>query len=271
MATTVPSVETLMNGIITPDGFEREETVGENWHPNPEYRSTFPVLKLTSPDTRIEIHFTTGKYRRTGYDLGSGHVTFDTPMGERTFDRYGVEDSFYIDNPLKDYELKFWHGDRVCHGLGAERVSEPLTDLRDPHLDDLPNRGVGAVDDVRALHLETLQLGLCVLGAFRRVGQVAVPEDPDRPDALAALHALVGDGAANSEKVPQLPFTVTPETKAKIAETLRGGGIHRFVPSGFGTGYALSTQRSRWAEQSTVLARFFGGVHVVYVEKFDAD
>lgn len=94
----VPRPSTIMRGIKTPEGFEREERT-ETWQWGAGSKPvTYPVLRLFSPDVEIEVHFSGG---RDSYELASGHVTFDTAMGRRTFDRTGVEDSFYVNNPAK--------------------------------------------------------------------------------------------------------------------------------------------------------------------------
>lgn len=208
-AVRVPRAATIIRGIETPPGFEREVTIIDlGWGDVP---NVVDCLKLTSPDVRIEIHFTGG---RKSYELASGHVYFDTNLGERTLDRTGVEDSFYIDNPLK------WSKETLERYGSADPI-------------------VAANEKIRKIVTETV------------------------PQAQARIN--------RSERVPTIPFTVTPERKAEITELLQSGKTHTFTPSGFGTGYRLTTRRSQWTRPGPAeLAKFFG-VRAVHLERLDCD
>jgi len=90
----IPSEARLMRDILTPDGFEREVSRDEQWNNN--------LLTFTNGEITITIRFFSGEGRRESIFLASGHVEFKVPGGGvRTYDRYGVEDSFYIDNPAQ--------------------------------------------------------------------------------------------------------------------------------------------------------------------------
>jgi hypothetical protein len=91
--------------IETPEGFSR--TVREDvWREGSEWEQRTPILELSHEDgRRIEFHWYLSKQKsgRTGRRLAdkiqiSGHVYFKREDGrEVSFDRHGVEDSFYID------------------------------------------------------------------------------------------------------------------------------------------------------------------------------
>lgn len=252
----VPTAATIIKGIETPEGFTRSKST----YPK-DGRSGyggFKVLTLESPDTKIELYFDGG---RDSYHLASGHVEFDTPMGRRSFDRYGVEDSFYVDNPLKRGEV-LWAGVRVHHGIEnifGTVVYVPDVDRRLTCI-TWDGSNVPVSYDARQLKVQRIvEAGPTVQAneAIRKVIEERIP--------------AVRERLAKSEQVPDLPFTVTPEHREQIVATLQNGRSHRFVPSGFGTGYTLTANRSRWARPgSKALAEFFG-LRSIYVETFDAD
>lgn len=196
----VPTVARMLREIATPEGFEREVRT----EPKTQWAPAVKVLVLKGDGIEIEIWFSGG---RDSYSLASGHVTFETSAGRRTFDRYGVEDSFYIDNPAK----------------------------------------MGGEGDVIQQANE----------AIRRFVEERVPE------ARAQLD--------RSERVPGIPFEVTPERKAAVTEALRGSGRYKFMPSGFGTGYTLTTKATRYGAPAPRELEQFFGLAPLYVEKFDAD
>lgn len=132
----IPRATTIMKGIETPEGFEREQRV-ETWTWGPDRRE-YHVLRLTAPGVEIEVHFDGG---RESFALASGHVTFDTPLGKRTFDRYGVEDSFYVDNPGKwgDGRDPIAQANEEIRRVIEERIPEALERLaRSEQLPDIP-------------------------------------------------------------------------------------------------------------------------------------
>lgn len=86
----------VLRGIPTPDGFTREEKhdpgKGTAWDPE-EYEVTF-----TSEDIKIRmVHSPTPEGKDTYvYHIASGHTDFKSAHGWLTFDRHGIEDSFYV-------------------------------------------------------------------------------------------------------------------------------------------------------------------------------
>ena len=59
--------------------------------------------------------------------------------------------------------------------------------------------------------------------------------------------------------VPGLPHTVSPENKKKLTHRLSVHGTITLLPSGFGTGYVITTDRKRDSTvASAELAAFFG-------------
>ena len=183
-------------------------------------------------------------------------------LGRRSFDRYGVEDSFYVENPLKDGPT-LWHNARVAHpdgrlgtvidqGYEKGRKVRPTAILWDGALTPEPF----ADRVLRAQRIRRADVSERVNYEIRRIIVERIPA------ARARL--------ARSERVPGIPFSVTPEQKADIADKLSAGGMYRFTPSGFGTGYTLTGRKNRYGTQHRPLARFFG-VAAVWVETFDAD
>jgi hypothetical protein len=138
------------------------------------------------------------------YVHGDGTTSFDTAQGRRTFDRRGVESSFYWQ--------KMYDGDKQKYDPNA-----------------IITRQLERIGESRA----------------RMVTAVAIPE---------------------------IGFTIQPEELTKLRATLRAGGHRSFAPSGFGTGYVLTTKRTRFSKVATAaLAKFLDVGRTVYVEKFDHD
>lgn len=65
---------------------------------------------------------------------------------------------------------------------------------------------------------------------------------------------------------------MSPASLEKAKELLAKGGTKQFMPSGFGTGYALrKRRRTQWdVKGSHELAAFFG-LGEIYYEKIDCD
>lgn len=269
MATTskqqqrVPSVARMLRDIATPEGFEREVRT----EPKTEWYPAYKVLTLKSEDIEIVIEFSQG---RDGYFLACGHVSFDTADGRRSFDRYGVEDSFYIDNPAKALgKEKLWEHQRVVRGAKLGTVVSGAG-----YRGNTPNRKW--VDEVviawdegetttyteaqvkrnRIVHADVVEQ---TNATIRRFIEVRIPE------ARARI--------ARSERVPTTPFSVTPEDKARVVQRLKTDKQYTFMPGGFGTGYTL-TRSARTggygAKRAPQLEAFFG-VKPIYVSTFDAD
>lgn len=117
----VPSVKRMLRDIATPDGFDR------NVHQEPatKWFRAFWVLELTTSDVKVSIDFSGD---RTSFALANGHVSFKAPDGWRSYDRYGVEDSFYISNPLMDREPgdPIAQTNEVIRRFIEERIPESL-------------------------------------------------------------------------------------------------------------------------------------------------
>jgi hypothetical protein len=83
----------LVAGINVPGMVGTQET--EKWPGQPD----MPVFVLTGNGITIRVNFWGGDIKKpvsASNVLASGHVSFTTSKGERTFDRTGVEDSFYV-------------------------------------------------------------------------------------------------------------------------------------------------------------------------------
>ena len=98
-----PTPQEMMANITTPAGFTRTEGTwpGYVWGNQPP--KNLPQLTLEGDGITIQINFGDDK---EGYMLADGHVSFTSEQGTRTFDRRGVDDSFYIDNPRKQFSLE---------------------------------------------------------------------------------------------------------------------------------------------------------------------
>jgi hypothetical protein len=270
MATSIPSEARMIREILTPEGFERELRTEpkDQWHP------AYKVLTFSNETITIEIHFYggTAAQRRESYMLASGHVSFKTPDGgTRTFDRYGVEDSFYIDNPNKfGAEDRLWENDRVYHngGLGTVLSAAGYKGWGDDR--KFVDETVIQWDDSRSGTVKYTKRKMKSLGIVRadeiaqvnarikRFIEVKIPESLER--------------IARSESVPSIPFSVTPEQKAHVVKTLLGHKPYRFTPSGFGIGYQLMWKKNPYgghrADQE--LEKFLK-LSPIYVSQFDAD
>lgn len=260
---TVPSVARMIRDIVAPEGFEKTVRTEPktNWGP------AFKVLVLKSADIEIEIHFLGG---RESYSLASGHVTFETSAGKRSYDRYGVEDSFYIDNPLKMAGGRnMWTGDRVAKGKDRGTVTKAAgwTGFGEDrtYSEAFSIRWDGEEDETHYTNEALLKrLGIVKADVIEQTNakiwdivHVRIPED----------RARIG----NSESVPGIPFMVTPERKALITQQLKAGGDYSFTPSGFGTGYRLSANRGPWSRQADPKTAEFFGMSKLYVDTFDCD
>ena len=164
-----------------------------------------PVLKLTGIDSNegitIELKFYKQEGKLHSYsDRASGHTSFTTTQGTRTFDRTGVDDSFHV----------------------------------------------GLCDDVADIRTK-------IERELKRI---------------AESRARISD----SIPVPQIGFLVTPESRAEISAKLKKGGSHSFTPSGFGTGYRLSTrQQSRYDQRASQALEAFFSASPIYMQTLDCD
>lgn len=153
---------------------------------------------LTNEDAKIKFTFKPG---------GSGTTSFFVEgRGWLTFDRRGVEDSFYF--------LPFWEGD----------VRPTVLEMITEHL--------ARIEERRKYYLEAIT-------------------------------------------IPQIGHTVSQEGLAKMKATFKKNGItasQSFHPSGFGTGYIVSRQPSRYGSKRAIKAlEDLIGVAPLYISTFDAD
>lgn len=72
-------------------------------------------------------------------------------------------------------------------------------------------------------------------------------------------------------EVPGIPFRVTPEMLSVQRKSLSEGRSIRFYPGGFGTGYLLSTRKTRYSKPLPEETATFFGVPKVFYETFDHD
>lgn len=87
-AANLGSVTALLETIAAPDGWTRTRTV-ERWHGCPDRQA------LVLAGDGISIKIVAGELDNE-WAVADGHTSFTTCKGERTFDRTGVEDSFYV-------------------------------------------------------------------------------------------------------------------------------------------------------------------------------
>ena len=72
-------------------------------------------------------------------------------------------------------------------------------------------------------------------------------------------------------KIPQIGHTVSPDSLPKLREQLKKNTHYSFMPSGFGTGYRVSTRRLQFGKRASAELEKFMDVGPLYVETFDAD
>lgn len=260
---TVPSTARLIRDIKTPEGFEREVRTEPktNWCPS------YKVLTLRSSDIEITIEFFGGPNRRESYFLANGHVSFDSSAGRRSFDRYGVEDSFYIDNPVKWDNGRLWEGDRVVLGknLGTVKSSAGYKGWGDDrHWVDEIIIAWDSGEEETFSERQFKRRGIKKADVIEQTNQkiktfieVKIPEARERLD--------------HSENVPGIPFMVTAERKAEVISRIQSGQAYTFMPSGFGTGYTLSGHQDAYSKRADKETERFFGVSPIYVNTFDAD
>jgi hypothetical protein len=260
----VPTVAKMLKGIVTPDGFTREVYTEPKtqWHPATK------CLKLVGPGVEILIVFDGVS---DSYSLASGHVSFDSPAGRRSFDRYGVEDSFYIENPARwGGEIPLHEHDRVYHNGGFGTVESSAGWKGWGEARTFVDEFVIKWDDSRSGTVKYTKRRLKSHGIVRadeieqtnakikRFIEVKIPEAIER--------------ISRSEQVPGLPFMVTPERKEEIVKTLSGHRRFTWTPSGFGTGYVIQMNYGErgWKRVPAETEKFFG-LKPLFFSTFDAD
>lgn len=267
-ATTIYTAAKIWRGIKTPPGFNR--SLGR---PHTDGRGGWTTQTLTLEDaTGIKIEIVMELPLQAGsYYLASGHVSYRGPNGKSySFDRHGVEDSFYIDNPDKRPK-NFWSGDRVVLGkrLGTLKQTAGYRDWgADRHF----------VDEYEVLWDDDEQVTTYSGRQFKRAKIT-------RSDIITQTNETIRkfieeripesqERIARSESVPGLPFSVTPERKQQIEATLDAGKFYTFMPSGFGTGYRIAARKfASWAKPMPQLDGFFKlkGKKRIWFDTFDAD
>jgi hypothetical protein len=93
-------VKKLFEQLECPSGFIKELKLADTTKPAPAWEPHRHEIYLGKEDgsTTIRMEFVPGKAGE--YYLGTGHTNFKTARGSFTFDRTGVEDSFYIPNEI---------------------------------------------------------------------------------------------------------------------------------------------------------------------------
>jgi hypothetical protein len=123
----VPKPDTLIREIVVPKGFVSEVREEVNDWTKKKFKSLY-LTQMKAPWTIIEINFSGD---RNDYFLADGHVSFMAPDKiRRSYDRYGVDDSFYISNPLKftpkPYVSPSDEANEAIHRYITERIPESL-------------------------------------------------------------------------------------------------------------------------------------------------
>jgi hypothetical protein len=89
-------VKKFMDALAIPEGFTKTfGTEDYSWGKEKVLHPSVIFTKGTDIEIKIVITSPTDKYM-----AGSGHTSFNTKLGRRTFDRRGVEDSFYVEPGL---------------------------------------------------------------------------------------------------------------------------------------------------------------------------
>lgn len=101
-------------------------------------------------------------------------------------------------------------------------------------------------------------------------------ETPDMREVINEQCKRVADRREyykSAINIPQIGFTTSPAGKLALIEDLKRNGRRNFMPSGFGTGYTISTSTKRlWnASRATPELETFIGISPLFVSTFDAD
>lgn len=84
--------EAFLADLATPDGFAREDVrEPQGWDPEPSFPAVQFVGHAGQTTVKVVIADVTSEW-----SVGSGHTAFTTCKGSFSFDRHGVEDSFYV-------------------------------------------------------------------------------------------------------------------------------------------------------------------------------
>lgn len=192
--------DAFLAALAVPEGFARalvKDGPAFTWKGEPAEQWPAVVFTGHGGQTTVKVVL---RDAEDEYSPGTGHTDFTTARGSFSYDRVGVDDSFYVD------------------------ADDTVADV-----DEKVRAQVAKVAEARERHL-------------------------------------------TSESVPFVGHVVTPERKAAIAATLRGGKVHSFRPSGFGTGYDVSVRpRSRHAKRAPDAMAAFFGVEQLYYDTTDCD
>jgi len=188
-----------------------------------------------------------------------------------------VEGIAVPDGFKKSFVTRTEYGEKV-RVLTLEKKGDTTIEIHLTNDPDTWAMGSGHTNFTTALGMRT----------FDRLGcddsfYVDVPEK-GKPGVVEAVNAQIveqlarivksRDTLARSEVIPQIGFSVTPERKAECIKLLKAGKSVTFTPSGFGTGYELTTKANRrsygleWGSKE--LAAFFG-VPSIFFNRMDCD
>lgn len=192
---TAAAFKKRMGTITVPEGFTTR------FEEQPTFRHevkqlAFILEKMNGEKLDVRMEFR--------HEYGDGTTTFSTAHGERTFDRTGVESSFY-------------------HRLfGNEAVD----------LDAMVKEQLGRIEERRTY-------------------------------------------LASSIQVPVVKYRIQPEDVARYRSQLKKRGVISFMPSGFGTGYTITTKPVRklrhGEKRATPELEMFFGVSPLYISTMDCD
>jgi hypothetical protein len=179
-----------VKAIQIPEGFTATmETEQRGWNNHP-----IPTLVYVVTNGDIEIRFD---------QTGAGHTLFNEGGNQLSFDRLGVEDSFY--------HLPLWDGDSGEYDLNV-----------------------------------ILQEQLERVAEYFEYKKTAI-------------------------SVPGIPHTISPDRLAMFKARLKKSGQISFMPSGFGTGYVVTTRMVRGAKPASKALNEFFGVGQLFVSTMEMD
>jgi len=91
----VLGVEKFLVALSAPIGWKKEiYEHSDGWNGK---GVKYPAVRFQPMIGDIEINIVIRAPKETRFSIGDGHVYFDTAKGRMSFDRIGVDDSFYID------------------------------------------------------------------------------------------------------------------------------------------------------------------------------
>lgn len=94
--TKITNYKKFLEALTVPEGFSKEiYTYDRDWD---RFNPKVPALKITGDGVEILVIMDgTKRPPKKAWAIASGHTSFDTSKGRMSFDRTGVEDSFYVD------------------------------------------------------------------------------------------------------------------------------------------------------------------------------